>query len=257
VAPDDRYARVGDVVAGVLPLLHNVLHQHKLEMHVDLPTSLPGVSMNRGMLRQMLLSIIGYLIKRADQAVVSVAAEIEDATVSLSITVQPPGAVQPMDQEEDVSGVIATLEEMAALSGVHLLPMFQRQSLIGLAVRLPVAERVVLVVDDNADVLELFRSYLSPRQYRVVTAQTSTEALRLAAELQPYAITLDLMMPEHDGWDLLQILQNQPETQHIPVIVCTVLKQKELALSLGAAAFLQKPITEVTLTATLADLEEA
>jgi CheY-like chemotaxis protein len=65
------------------------------------------------------------------------------------------------------------------------------------------------------------------------------------------------MLPGQDGWDLLQILLNRPETNHIPLIICTVLKQKELALSLGATAFLEKPVTEQALFSTLEALGEA
>jgi len=127
---------------------------------------------------------------------------------------------------------------------------------VGFELALPIAERTVLVVDDNEDVLELFRSYLQPHRYRVVTVRSAREVLDIARETQPYAITLDLMMPGQDGWDVLQTLLNQPETRSIPVIVCTVLRQKELALSLGAAAFLAKPVSESALLSALESLEE-
>ena len=142
------------------------------------------------------------------------------------------------------------------VAGAHVLPVHAGQSIVGFDVQLPTVERTVLVVDDNEDVLELFRSYLIPHRYRVVTARTAQDALDKACQFQPYAITLDLMMPERDGWDLLQILLNQPDTCHIPIIVCSVLKQKELALSLGATAFLEKPITEQALLSALEALEE-
>ena len=64
-------------------------------------------------------------------------------------------------------------------------------------------------------------------------------------------------MPRQDGWDVLQVLLNQPETRHIPILVCSVLRQKELALSMGATAFLEKPVTEQVLLAALAALEGA
>jgi CheY-like chemotaxis protein len=64
------------------------------------------------------------------------------------------------------------------------------------------------------------------------------------------------MMPKQDGWHVLQTLLNQPDTSRIPVIVCSVLKQKELALSLGATAFVEKPITEQALLSALDALEE-
>ena len=118
-------------------------------------------------------------------------------------------------------------------------------------------QRAVLVVDDNEDVLELCRRYLAPHGYGVITATTAEEAIDLAAQLQPFAITLDLMLPGQDGWDALQALLNRPDTQRIPVIICSVLKQRELALSLGATAFLEKPVTEQGLLAALRMLEAA
>ena len=64
------------------------------------------------------------------------------------------------------------------------------------------------------------------------------------------------MMPDQDGWDTLQILTNQDETQQIPVIVCTVLSAKELALSLGATLFLEKPVTQQSLLLALRSIED-
>ena len=96
----------------------------------------------------------------------------------------------------------------------------------------------VLVVDDNPDVLYLFRRYLSGGRYPVVEAQDVATALRLVDEVKPQVITLDLMMPMRDGWELLQTLRRHPETRDTPVLVCSVLKERELALMLGATGFL-------------------
>ena len=112
----------------------------------------------------------------------------------------------------------------------------------------------VLVVDDNEDVLELFRRYLQAHHYQIMPTQSSTEALQLALECHPYAVILDLMLPERDGWDVLQTLVNQPNTQHIPIVICTVLGAKSLAFALGATAFLEKPVTEHKLVETLQGL---
>lgn len=255
IAQADRYTGIGDVVDGVFPLLREMLDQHRLDFQVRLARSLPGVPMDRSLLRQMLLGILGYLIERAEGATVRLVAQAEEAEVVLSLKVEPPEAVQAAEQAE-VEERLSAFEEIATLTGAHILPMYLGQSIVGFDVQLPTAERTVLVVDDNEDVLELFRSYLSPHQYRVITAQTAEDALEKAHQFQPRTITLDLMMSDQDGWDLLQVLLNQPDTCHIPIIVCTVLKQKELALSLGAAAFLEKPITEQVLLSALEALEE-
>jgi CheY-like chemotaxis protein len=73
----------------------------------------------------------------------------------------------------------------------------------------------------------------------------------MARSLQPQAIALDAMMPDVDGWEILQALQADPATRHIPVLVCSVWEEPQLAFSLGAAGFLKKPITQRELLAAL------
>jgi CheY-like chemotaxis protein len=256
LAQAERFASAGEVVRGVLPLLEERLRQRDLKVQLALPEALPGVSIDRGLLRQILMGALGYLIERASQATIRLGARSEGSVVCLSLTVEPPEAVQPTGQA-DVRERLSAFEEMATLSGAHVLPILSGQSIAGFEVQLPTnSHRTVLVVDDNEDVLELFQRYLAPHQYRVVTAKTAEDALDLAVRIRPDTITLDLMMPERDGWDLLQVLLTRPSTCHIPIIVCSVLKQKELALSLGATAFLKKPVTEQELLSALEALEE-
>jgi CheY-like chemotaxis protein len=251
----ERYARVADVVKGVLPLLQEMLRQHGIEVQLALPESLSGVYTDRNLLRQMLLGMLGYLIDLAGSATIWLSGEVEGSSVCVSLEVEPPGTVHAMPQAESDERLLA-LDEMATLADTHISPIRSGPSIVGFRVRLPIAERTVLVVDDNEDVLELFRSYLRRHEYRVLTARTVHDALEKARQFQPYAITLDLMMPERDGWDLLQSLLNQPDTRHIPILVCSVLKQKELSLSLGATAFLEKPITEQALASALEALQK-
>jgi CheY-like chemotaxis protein len=113
----------------------------------------------------------------------------------------------------------------------------------------------VLVVDDNPDLARLFQRYLVGTKYQVVSATTGQRALELASELHPIAITLDLMMPSQDGWELLQNLLRGPQTRGMPVIVCSVLPSRALALALGASQFLAKPVTRESLLAVLASCQ--
>jgi CheY-like chemotaxis protein len=201
------------------------------------------------------LGIVGYLIECAEQAVVRLTTTVEDTAVHLSIRVEPPTAVQPTPKDEVQERLVA-FDEMAQSSNVNILTLHAGQAVVGFDVQLPTVERIVLVVDDNEDVLKLIQRFLMPHHYRVITAQTAQEALELSRETRPHVITLDLMMPDQDGWDLLQALLNQPETQKTPIVVCSVLKQqKDLALSLGATAFLKKPITEEGLLTIIESLE--
>jgi CheY-like chemotaxis protein len=251
----NRYTHIGDVVDGVFSLLREVLRQHELELQTTIAPALPGVSIDRSLLRQMLLSMLGYLIERTEESTIRLEAQTEGTAVGLSLRVEPPKAVRATGQAE-TDERLAALEEMATLTGAHILPKYAGSLVVGFDVQMPTVQHTVLAVDDNEDVLELIRGYLSPHGYRVITAQTAQDALSRAATYQPYAITLDLMMPEQDGWQVLQTLLNQPDTDRIPIIVCSVLKQKELALSLGAAAFVEKPLTEQALLSALEVLEE-
>ncbi len=248
-----RYVHIGEVINGAVSLLQGMLQSRGLSVECMLPERLPSISFDKGLLRQMLLGMLGFLAERADQARIRIAARSENSGVYLSLIVEPLTAIRIATQGEFQEQVSA-FAEMATLGGARVSPLRAGEIISGFEVHLPSnPQRTVLVVDDNEDVLELFRRYLAPH-YRVATAQNAREALLLARQLQPYAITLDLMMPDEDGWDLLQVLLNRPDTRHIPIIVCTVLRQKELALSLGAAAFLPKPVSEQALLAALAAL---
>jgi CheY-like chemotaxis protein len=183
--------------------------------------------------------------------------QAQEENLCVSLRVKPPEASRPAGSIQ-VRERISALEELAAISRAEISAVRAGPSVVGFDVRLPVSSQpTVLVVDDNEDVLQLFQRYLGPYHYRVVTAQTAQEALDKAKRLQPHAITLDLMLPGQDGWSLLSTLLNQPGTRQIPIIVCSVLRQRDLALMLGATAFLEKPITEQALVSTLKALEKA
>jgi CheY-like chemotaxis protein len=117
-------------------------------------------------------------------------------------------------------------------------------------------KRVILVIDDNEGIIRVFRGYLDGYDYQVAGATTGEDALLRARELGPTAITLDIMMPSQDGWEILQTLKDDPVTQGIPVIVCSVLEDPQLARSLGAAAYLRKPVAQADLLAALGRLAD-
>jgi K+-sensing histidine kinase KdpD/DNA-binding response OmpR family regulator len=115
--------------------------------------------------------------------------------------------------------------------------------------------RVVLCVEDDEGVITLFRRYLNRQGYQVIGLADSKRALEEAKRLRPYAITLDVMMPDKDGWQVIQELKADPETNHIPVIICSIIAEKGRGISLGAADYLVKPILEQDLLAALDQLD--
>ena len=100
---------------------------------------------------------------------------------------------------------------------------------------------LVLCIDDDAEVIDLLRRYLVPEGYSVRGVSSGEEGIRLAEELHPAVITLDIMMTEKDGWQVLRELKNNPLTSDIPVIIHSVVDNRPLALSLGALEVVTKP----------------
>lgn len=105
----------------------------------------------------------------------------------------------------------------------------------------------VVVVDDDQDTLALYERYLRRAGLDLQIASDSARLWALLEEGYPDLIVLDVLMPHEDGWMVLQRLQTLPETAEIPVIVCSVLAQPSLALTLGARQVLLKPISESAL----------
>ena len=102
----------------------------------------------------------------------------------------------------------------------------------------------VLVVDDNEDLVSFYRSYVSGTAYEIRHVSHASQVFHAIDESKPHIIVLDIMLPdpEIDGWELLVHLHNHPSTRSIPVIVCSVVGQAELALALGASLYLPKPV---------------
>jgi CheY-like chemotaxis protein/anti-sigma regulatory factor (Ser/Thr protein kinase) len=100
----------------------------------------------------------------------------------------------------------------------------------------------VLVIDDERATHDLLERELSAKGYRVLHALGGREGLQLAREMRPDAITLDVVMPEVDGWTVLRRLKADPELQDIPVVLVTILGDREMGYALGAADYLTKPI---------------
>jgi CheY-like chemotaxis protein len=115
----------------------------------------------------------------------------------------------------------------------------------------PQSEADVLIVDDNPNARDLLDRTLRREGYRTALATNGVEALEMARKLRPSAITLDVMMPGMDGWAVLGQLKADPVTCDIPVIMMTVLEDRNLAYSLGASDYLTKPIDRDRLASVL------
>ena len=100
----------------------------------------------------------------------------------------------------------------------------------------------ILAIDDDPTIHDLLKRFLDRQGFNVRIAHSAAEGLRLAKEIEPQAITLDVMMPEMDGWSVLTALKSNPKTASIPVVMMTMVDDKNLGYALGASDYLLKPI---------------
>ena len=112
-------------------------------------------------------------------------------------------------------------------------------------------DSLILVIDDDASVRELTERFLKREGFAVATADGGREGLRLARELHPAAITLDVVMPDLDGWTVLAAIKGDPELSDIPVVLMTIVDDKHRGYSLGATEYMIKPVSREGLTRVL------
>jgi signal transduction histidine kinase/DNA-binding response OmpR family regulator len=129
---------------------------------------------------------------------------------------------------------------------IHAESAINRRRADGGEVRKP----LVLVVDDEVPARELLASYLDSH-YRTVSAESGSEAVKKAQQLRPDAITLDVMMPGSSGFETMIALRSNPETANIPIIIVSIVDQKQVGFALGATDYLIKPIRKTVLLETI------
>ena len=239
---------VGDVLRDVLGILDPLLKSSRVKVEYLPQANVPRVSLQVPILRQALLDVIGEAVRCAPGGQIRIVVEAQGQGVGVQVQthgeawgVQSAESLEMTRQLVQLCG--GTLEVEAAATG---------ENVFAANMTLPATEQVtVLVIDDNGDALQLVQRYLSNSRYRFIGTQDAEHGLALAENLSPHVILLDVMMPERDGWTVLGQLREHPKTHHIPVIICSILAQEQLALTLGAAQFLRKPVTRQALLSAL------
>ncbi len=118
----------------------------------------------------------------------------------------------------------------------------------------PGAGRKVLVVDDEENIRRLLRHILESEGFQVLEARDGREALQKTREDRPDMITLDIMLPDMDGFEVLQSLKENPELENVPVVILSIVEDREKVFRMGAAGFLTKPIDRDALLNRVHDL---
>jgi len=222
--------------------------KREVEFDVDLPDTPVIVSVETAVSQQIFASLFSRVIGIAqmDSLVLRLNQRQDQAVVTLSYL--PDNETDPVIVDEVIVQFVQrlgwTIRQEQVVNG--------RSAIV---LNLTGQGALILVVDDNEGLVELLDRYLTGHDCRVLTATNGPEGLQLAQELIPDAIILDVMMPGASGWEILQTLRGQPQTATVPVIVCSVFNDPNLAYSLGATRFHPKPIRRDTILDTLHELD--
>ncbi len=238
------------LMLAVADLLHPVAVQSSVTVRSQLPPALPPVAAQRVPVRHAFLAILRAALYLAAGGSIALRGEARAGHVHLSITVSPAPLDAGAGQAD--SEQLAMARRLLRLSGGELTITPAAHGGAVFSIMLPlVADVPVVVVDDNGDALRLFQRYLDGTRYRFVGTSDPEQVVALVEDAAARAVVLDLMLPRVDGWEILSRLREHPKTRNVPVIICTVLPEEDLALLFGAAGLLRKPVTQADLLATL------
>jgi signal transduction histidine kinase/CheY-like chemotaxis protein len=270
---------LSDLINSAMSTAVGLVKDKPIRLNHVVPANLPMVMADSTRVRQVLINLVSNASKFTDEGSITIEAFTDfnqDGKPEIMVTVTDTGVgiaeedrsklFQPFSQVDDsptrkTGGTGLGLSICKSLIEMHggkiglLNSQMGKGSTFFFTLPLPIPEPapepdamehglVIMAVDDDLQVISLYERYLKPQGYFVVPVTDPTQAVIRAKEIKPFAITLDIMMPVRDGWDVLKDLKNCAETRDIPIIICSILEEEERGFSLGAADYLVKPFLQ-------------
>ncbi|MEI6313406.1 MAG: response regulator [Syntrophus sp. (in: bacteria)] len=273
---------LGQTLENILESIGPIAGEKQLEIHQDIPADLPLLESDEIRVSQILQNLVANAVKFTDAGRVNVSVQSSLGKISVRIVDTGIGIAANdlphiFDEFRQVDGTSARRHEGTGLGlaiarkaarmlggDIAVISVPDKGSTFTLTLPLawqgtaPVYEPIVrrqpagvkstrktiLVVDDEPEMAAMISRYLLQEGYNTVTATSGSEALKLAARELPFAITLDIIMPDMDGWEVLQGLKKNPETKEIPVIIVSISEDMETGFALGAVGYVTKPVSK-------------
>jgi CheY-like chemotaxis protein len=286
---------IGATLESILERLAPIAEEKDLTITRQIDADLPPIESDEIRVHQILQNLIGNAVKFTLQGGVTVRARCDGERVHISVSdtgIGIPEAELPHIFEEfkQVDGTSARAFDGTGL-GLAIAYKSARlirgdltvQSTVGsgstfsltlpvrwgeplpatvsavASPRLPVARpasaRTVLIVDDEPEASAMLATFLSSEGYHAISAASGEEALRMVEAHRPHAILLDVIMPEMDGWEVLQQLKAGPDTRGIPVIIISKVEGRETGFAMGAISYVQKPVSRQALMSEIRKIE--
>lgn len=274
---------IADTINSVMSTAAGLVKDKSVKLKHDLPPNIPTIRGDPMRVRQILLNLISNAAKFTDEGSITVTATPTTsptgvAELLVSVIDTGPGISQE-DQNKLFQAFSQVDSSPTRRTGGTGLGLSISQRLISLhngrigvrstvgqgstfyftipLFRQPAPEpapgqgKVILCIDDDQQIISLYERYLKPQGYQVIPLTRSSNARDTIKRLKPYAVTLDIMMPDIDGWNLLQELKADADTRDTPIIICSIIEEEEKGFSLGASDYLVKPIQETDILGAL------
>ncbi len=226
---------VGAIFQQAQHAVERLAEQQSIEVIVEADAEPITLSTDPALAHQVIVGVLSSAIQQASAGVLSATAKAQPGAMAITLRYQAKADTDPTTITD--SGAAKLAQRLQWDVTAEDLPDGLRQ----VTLRLTSRSVTILVIDDNEGWIELLGRFLEGTGCLIVPLPSGDHALQRVQELRPSVIILDVMMPEQDGWELLQRLRTHPTTHTLPVIVCTVFDDPQLAFSLGASAFISKP----------------
>lgn len=248
-----QIGQVGEIVEFVLRVADPLIRSLDVQVEHTLPEGLPLLAGQICIAKQGLLNLVSAAAQLAAGGLIQLSFAADGRGLCIQLCANIHSHAVAIDESSAVTAQIEMASKLLEMFGGHLeIVKDKERHLLTARIWLPAVTNVpILAIDDNADTLRLFERYLTGSHYHLVGVREPEQALKVIEKSVPRVILLDIMLPNIDGWDTLGRLREHPLTQDVPIIVCTILPQEQLALMLGAAAFLRKPVSREQLLAAL------
>jgi CheY-like chemotaxis protein len=236
---------LGVLVQQASTAVQRLAHGRGVEIEIRPPPQPFMLSTDSGIAHQVIVSLLSYAVQQALPGTLSVTLTVDQNDGVLMLRFRAQGHIQERT---------SAISKLAQCIHWKLVPTLDEDGTAHIALHTAPRKAVLFIIDDNQGWIELVGRFLEGYDCAVVSPKDSLDSIAQAQELLPAAIILDVMMPKRDGWEILQRLRAQPVTAPIPVVVCSVFNDPQLAYSLGASAFVAKPANREMIVETLQNL---
>ncbi|MCC6455897.1 MAG: response regulator [Caldilineaceae bacterium] len=241
---------LGELLQSAVTMVQALADQKRVSLHYQRPPQPVAITATPSIAKEMLIQLLSALIQQSAYGqllVVRTRQQRQHAEVRISGDGEGFAWENPLLQN---ALLMAQLLEMTSVA--HPSETQNHEVIIRFnALPASVDSQPILIVEDNPGVSELYQRYLQGTPWRPTLLADPADTFAKVQELRPSAIILDVLMPGMDGWSVLQALRATPEVAHIPVIICSVINDPELATALGAAISLKKPLSRLELVEAL------